>query len=659
MRPINFLTLLPLTLLIFGSSIVEAQQILLDKPTRAGQLTCFPELNNEKVYYYLPDKIRIGRHEDGTPIFSFLKYVENVRSGAGEDARREGDGGGIVHAVVELSVPKEMLDEAQQAIRKIRPDAVLQGPVVYKGGTIALITALNDGSGNLVKKVVGLGKAPILDNQKAAVSILLTKQGAKILWESFKTPTPALDVSFEMEYSGFRSPIGATIEANFDQVYEHSNFRAAAAVRGPILLSGEINQTFEDLQKSGAIKVTQYGSDPNIEKAVDIAYTKLTNMMFDPAGGTGTPSLGQLGSSVGAGQPSLLDRVNTNLTTARQEAQQRNDSRRSQALAELNTAASSTTPGTTPSPVTTTPAEPGNDVATHPSEGISSVSNDRMAQIEDIYNRRMNLLNQGQESLPSISVAFSYEMKKVRQRGMFRIDLNKYNVDNVVTRFDYNLGGVNSCKECFREVNLDDPLYVQREVVAYLDGANSIDFDKFINTVTVTMRKTHENKETTLDEVRIDRKNFNAEGNNFKLLYGWKGDNNRRKWFDYEYKTDWFFFGGYEISTPWAKTSTGTIPLSAPFIKRDIFLDADPDLVKEKNVRSIEVKIYSKVGELVSTKEHRLNIRQGQYSGLVDILQTKDTFDFEYEILWYLNDGSTKNSGRKQTTGTTIFVDTL
>ena len=65
--------------------------------------------------------------------------------------------------------------------------------------------------------MVGLGNAPLLDGEKAAVSMQLTKLGAKILWESFQTPTPDISFSFEMDVTGFRSPQRAVIEANFDR----------------------------------------------------------------------------------------------------------------------------------------------------------------------------------------------------------------------------------------------------------------------------------------------------------------------------------------------------------------------------------------------------------------------------------------------------------
>ena len=44
-----------------------AQQILIDKPVRAGELVCFPDLNNPMSYYYVNDKPHLAVGEDGKP----------------------------------------------------------------------------------------------------------------------------------------------------------------------------------------------------------------------------------------------------------------------------------------------------------------------------------------------------------------------------------------------------------------------------------------------------------------------------------------------------------------------------------------------------------------------------------------------------------------
>ncbi len=626
-----------------------AQQILLDKPVRAGEITVFPEVGNDNNFYYLPDKLRLATHSNGKPQLSFLRYVENT---TGPEATDEAEGGGIVHAVVELSVTPEQLAEARQQLRRIRPNGVIVGPIVYKSGTIALITSFNAENGELTKQVIGLGKAPVLDGGKAAVSIQLTKKGAKLLWASFKTPTPDLTFSFEMDMTGFRSPIKAKIEANFDQIYEHTNFQAAVAA--PIL-AAEIKTSFDDLIKSGAIKVTQVGSDEDMEKAIEAAYTKLTNMMFDPAAGTGTPNLSQL---TGQGtQPGLLDRATTMLNNARTEARTENDRRRSDARTALTESERRVSGGGSPSGPSVHPT-PDTTGAFHPSEGVSSVSSDEARLLEEDYNRRNRLINQDQVAVPSFAIAASFEMRKVRQRGMFTIDLNKFNADNLTVRFDENVGTVN-CDDCFREINLDDPLYKQRFITAFLDGANAIDFVNYINGVTITMRKKHAQGDITTKEIRIDKTNFNQEANNFKMVYGWKNDNDRSKWLDYEYKTEWFFFGGHTVTSDWQQSDAADVKLSAPFVRRIIDVEADPTLISAANVRAIDVKLYSKLGEGQQVKEMRMNARANQLSGQVEIIQPKDVTDYEYEVIWHLTDGSTRKSGRRVANTKSLFVDNI
>ena len=82
-----------------GAMPAGAQQILLDKSVKAGELTLFPELGNESVFYYVPDKARLATDANGTPQFSFLRYVNNVRSGADQPQSRVTSGSGVVPAV--------------------------------------------------------------------------------------------------------------------------------------------------------------------------------------------------------------------------------------------------------------------------------------------------------------------------------------------------------------------------------------------------------------------------------------------------------------------------------------------------------------------------------------------------------------------------------
>ena len=617
---------------IFGSA--QGQDIVLDRPVKAGELTLFPSMEDPKSFYYLTDKPKIATGSNGKPQFSFLRYVSNAESGS------DGDGGGIVTALVVLEVSEEQRNRAEQELQQIVSGGKLVGPVVYRDGRIALISSVAQPNGEFAKQVIGLGKAPILDGHKAAISVELTKRGAQLLHASFQTPTPDMSFSFEMVVSGYRMPKKAIIEANFDMIYEHKAFRAAVAA--PII-QAEVNMAFDDLVQSGAIKVINKGADEQMEKLIEDAYNKLTRMMFEPSGGTGTPNLGQLAATAG-GQPSMLDRASTLLNASRTEARAdnaaaREEARRAGERGESDGSPSGATDSTRsggagPRPyfLQTSSREPSAHAAGRASEPAA------------------------ERSVPQIAIAASFEMKKVRQRGMYRIDLEKWSTDNMNLRFDENFGAI-KCAECFIDVNLDDPLYKQRELIASLDGMNAKDFGEFINFVNVTMVKEHQSGDVTTEEVKIDRHNFNETGNKFNLIYGFKGDSDRSKWASYKFKTVWNFFGGATIESGWQDSDIQVIPLSPPYVTREILVDSDPGKIVDNNVRAIEIKVFYMVGSNKLNKNLTLNTNQEQFTGKFDIITPREGTDYDYEITWYFKDGTMKSSGLKKGTSTLLFAD--
>jgi hypothetical protein len=403
-------------------------------------------------------------------------------------------------------------------------------------------------------------------------------------------------------------------------------------------------------------------------------------MMFSPLGGTGTPGLASLTDAVG-GQSSLLDRASTMLARNRQEAREENErirrenreaeDRRAAREAEARnarasgggssgagsssnaTAAASTNSGPhiplearnagvrpptqteDPGLATAVPAGRGGGSATAPREEVS---------------------------VPSFAIVASYEMKRVRQRGVFHIDLNKFTTDRLTLRFDENIGDLSRLKadaRHFREVNLDDPLFRQREIVVFLDGFNAHDFGQYINFVTVQMRKRHANGDVTDDEVRIDRNNFNRQGNNFKLLYGWKGDNDRRRWLDYEFRAVWSFFGGQTIEQPWQNATFAALNLAPPLQRRGIDLQADPTAIANAQVRSITVKVFYQLGGREQVKQVTLNPAKGQLSDRLEFLLPADKLDYSYEVTWRLSGNRAVSSGRRSASDAVLFVDEL
>jgi len=651
------------------------QHVVIDESVRAGALTCYPSIDNPLEYFYAINDVHLATDESGKPAFMFMRYVNNVRSGAGEAEAKEGTGGGLVHCVVQLGVSPEVIEDARRELARVKPGAKLIGPLTYNSGKFVLIAAAKDAEGKtLFDNVVGLGSAPILDGGKAAVSIPLTKQGAKILWESFRMAKPAIDFKFEMDVSGYNAPHRAVIEANFDQIYEHKAFAVGVASK---YLAAEIKGAFDDLQKSGAIKLTQIGGDEKMETLITTAYNKLTEMMFAPAGGTGTPDLASLTGS--GSQPSMLDRATQYLRQNQQDAraeneriraenrQIREENRRNEDRDRARTAAApAAATGTSGATATTADAgAPGDSSAADRPRGYRP----RPPSLEPTYAdqarptdapRTAPIAERKEEDVPAFAVLASFEMKSVRQRGNFKIDLNKYTAATRTYPFTSSISGLTSYLNdplYFKEVNMDDPLYKQRELVVMVDGANATDFGTYINFATVQMRKKHQSGEESQDEVRIDRKNFNSEGNAFKLLYGWKGDNDRRRWMDYEYQTTWSFFGGKELQEPWKPTNSGAINVVPPFQKRAVDVDADPDAMTKAGVRIATVKLYYKLGDTEKVKVATLNALKGKLSERIDFIMPPDQPGYEYEVEYQLKGSKTVSTGRKTATAATLILE--
>jgi hypothetical protein len=574
-----------------GAVPLRAQHILLE-PVRAGNLTLFRDLSDERVYYYTADRPKLATDARNQPQFSFLRWVENVRSTPGQPAVPDARGGGLVHALVALSVAAEDIQRAQADLQRSSPGARIRGPVLFDSGQVALVTSAVGSDGNPTARVVGLGAAPILDGQKAAVSLRLDKEAARVLWESFRTAAPDISFQFAMKLTGFRPPVRAKLVANFDEIYVHKAFTAGFAHK---YLQAEIDAAFDDLRRTGAIRLTQVGADADLQTLIQEAYSHIKQVMFDAAKDTLTPTLS--GAS-GGQEPGAL--------------------------------------------ATAT----GGDQAVL---GRASQVASRMLQgdAEEVGEKKKKA---------SLAFAAVFEMKRKRHQGTLTFDFEKHLETTRDFGFAENIGDLRQYRDLFHEFNLDDPLYRQREIVVALDGLNARDFGEYVNFVTVRMRKRHASGEETHDEVHIDRANFSQEGNSFKLLYGWKGDADRSRWAEYEYQTLWNFFGGKVVEVPMQRTTAGAIGLAPPYRRRTIDLLSDPAELAKSEVRSLTVTVFYDLAGAPQVKQVTLDVSKPS-SSRIEFMSLPETVDYEYEVGWRLKGGRLVSSGRRKGSGSILHVD--
>jgi len=710
-------------LILVVHSTFTAQNIFIDKPVTAGPLTVFPDMANQNQYYYLPNKLRLGIGSNGKPQFSFLRFVENERSEAGEASVREGKGGGIVHALVELYVSEDMIKEAQQELKRAtrNENAILTGPIIYKSGTMALVSSIANEKGGYAKMVIGLGPAPVLAGNKAAVSVLLTKEGAKILWETFKTPTPDLSFSFVMSVVGYRSPINAKIEVDFERVYSSealnvgfalntgggsgngngSNPTSTSAGNGNPANSEEVTKA-EAEQKTAEAELKIAGDalkekEKNFETA-KIAFVN-AKAAVNAEGVKATDQATLITAQANETKTKKeLDEAQVKVKLAETKVNQKKqlvaDAKTKSKPSAGPTAKAAETNNNNKSTAFVLDAQLKIAYEEMRQTGAIKVSGaagdaqlDKVLEIAynkltdmlfekvDNSNSQVNLgsitdaankMNAREAEKPkadgstSINLSVAYQLKTVRRTGKFTVDLNRSLSDQVDFRFDDNFGRP-ACDECFRQVNLDDPMFRQREIQVSLDGLNSDQFKKYINFATVSMKKIHGNEDITADEVRIGPAEFEKNANVYRLLYGWKDakDADKNKWLQYEYRTTWSLFGDYTIQDIWRPSEAFGLNIAPPVRPIKVDLEANADLLKAAEVRMVNVKFYYNYGG--GEKVQQVNIRadQATTAATAELLLPQNVYDYDYEITWRLTGNREVKSGRKKSNYTMLYVDEL
>ena len=570
--------------------------VLLDQIATVGSIKVCPSRQDPKKYYYLPNKVKLATDEiTGKPKFSFTKYVTNTKSESEDKDIKTGEGGGWVHFLMGLSVSKEEISNAETELQKIVSGAKIVGPVIYKEGTVELIT--KSAATNEKFKVLGRGPAPILDGNFIAVGFALNTDDATILWETLKSSTPDISLNFNMALAGLNSPIGAKMEVNWDVLKKHRLMNLEVKV--PIL-KAQISDMVRELRQSGSIKITTVGNSPLANQLINKVENKIMSICFS--------------------------QNSTNNLTASQ-----NDSLHPQGAINADSET--------------------------PTENLDSANTSQTSDetIESGEKKKKGI------SLSDFSMNATYQRTKFSNSGTFNYDLNSYEPTIINEVFGGNIGKIR-CNDCLTEVNTASNLYTQREIVAQLDGdaANNDNFGKYINNVTVKVRKKHGAGDITLDEVRIDRKNFNKTGNFFKMLYGWqKGDNDRRNWLNYDYQTSWNFFGGFTINEDWKPTNNQVISLIPPFNRSEINILAEKEPLLSANVRAVFVRIYYKMGETEYMKRAVINPKTEQITQIIEVLHAQNNLNYLYEMDWMLNDGSVIKSGRKVANNEILFADNL
>jgi hypothetical protein len=582
-RSIELLSLILAITIMCGVSTAHGQNISLDHPVKCGVLQCFPSADHEHQYYYLPANPHVALNESGKHEFSFTRYVKSDTQSNGDGGILKADGGGIVHFLVDYTVSDKQLDKALKVLKDIDQDASIRGPIIFEAGSFALVSSFaadEEKPNELTKQVVGVGRAPLIEGLKAAVSIHLTKMGAQILWQSFQMDTPDVSLLFEMTFSGLNDPADATITADWKKLQQQADVTLGAKVSYMGIGGGfDYSSFWQQANDTGAINIEYKGDPDKLQSIIDRTYAKLHHIMFEP---------------IRVEQPTSDDDDDL-LTTM---------------LAAATAARAA---------------------------GGSNYSAPWEVNITGGYRRR-----------------------KLTQTGNYTFNFRQRSKSSLTTAMAGNIGSLyrlyGDDPSVFRTINLTDEEFRIREISVALDARDEKEFSKYINHVTLTVQKEHGSGKQSTSEVVIKRSNF-ALGKPQRVNYSWDGELSIDSWMQYRYKADWSFVGGANHSSGWLDYDSAAISLTPPYQYREVEFTADPEILKDENVRLVSVRVkHDFFGRQVS---ETINLVPGR-----DELNATRIFavppgndKLEYTITWTLKDRRRINSGRLVSDQTIIFCD--
>jgi hypothetical protein len=544
----------------------EAQSIAIDRGVRIEGLWCFPLVTDSLQYLYLPDRSLLAVDDKKQPQFSFTRYVNTgdttTTTAIGSTISQAG-GGGVLHFLVTYDTDEKKVQRAAAALKELlnNNEVRLRGPIIFKEGRFALVSSIINNEGTKTQKVIlSMGAAPVLQGSKIALSFELDPQRSKLLLENFKMATPDVSIVFDLIFSGITDAYNAKLTIDWAEVMKHEKISGGVNV---YFVSADLEKIYTEMRQTTAIKLETIGEDDKMQRIVDGAYAKLTELMFKKV----EPE--QLPPGAGAGLGSLLGDLFSN-------------------------------------------------------GGSGAFSSGKTF---------------------GFGAHVGYKRKDIKTSGYSVLNFNSRNATDRHHYITFNIGDIykkyGDNTAYFKTISLEDPDFQKRDIAVGLDGDLLPEFDKLINNITVTLRKTHQNGNTTLKEARINKEVFNS-GKNPIMVYGAVGDVDRTAWLNYEYKAQYNFRGGKMFIADWVQQNTAMINLFVPYERRKIKLEADTDLLKSKNVRAITIKIdYDFFGEKRVTE---LTVKPDDdfTQKYFEITLPSSQFNYHYMIRWRMKDGTEK-----------------
>ncbi len=494
------------------------------------------DAENPLAFYYLPQYPRLARRENGEFELLLLRTI-------GADAASSG---GILHALVEFSLPDETLQAVAAKLGQDVPGAELRGalkllPLEQDGASSFTVVSATLQPGptapdRLEGSVITNGVAPLDVGSKAVVAARLTGEQAALMWATLTEPAVVSDVSVSVRayYEAKVKGYNAVISADARTVYNHQSMLSHQA-QG--FTRKDVRRITDELMQDQTIKIevfdrtagTSIKAD-DLAKITDIVTDKLIELIFDTK--TGWSRVPEREVAVAANQ-----------VQGRQE------------------------------------------------RGFFS----------KIFG--------GTEDTPYYTDD-QYVKKRIEDVRVNRISINlaKTTVIRVPFNSAGNLGGIYDAVPAVERgkyfkllAMAEDPLLQHQDVVLQIDGSVIDGFASVFNNVSVNLRQRRRGSLVSLPSVVFDADSV-KKGGGVKAVQLQRLGDATDSWRDYEYQVIWSLRGVQQpvrepaSPTQWKASHDPALTLSPPVAKRELALDAATSEFEGVGVRLCEVQVLGVIG---------------------------------------------------------------
>ncbi len=549
-------------------------------------------------YYYLPTNPRISRDADGTPKFSMVRFVTDKTKADG------GAEGAIIHFLFEYGLTKQQQMETAKLLKKKVKGAKLKGAVPLEvgaeGNSFNVVSATLTDKG-FTSTLVTTGKAPVMEGQQVAVAARLDAYGATLLAKSLEQPTTDISVVFDLKYVVKLPAYDVKVSINYDKFHE---------------IETEYSETREKKTRSKrywnpkwynplkiSTKKTTYITEEERSQALDFLQE------------TGVVSFDYVQHVPDADKEIVESGLHKIVLESFFDMQKRL-------------------------------GEPTEEELTDNSDS----DEDKSA---------------AEQRRKAAAKAKKYEYTVYQRKEITRKSSQTLNLKKVIARYEHHTmtGNVGTWYAKYKdnpklvtEVNLDDPFFQRKEMRFVIDNEAYDIFNEMVNYATVQVRVPRKGQRPFIDELTIDKKYLEQNGQTALLSYARMGDDQQI----YEYAVQWSLRGGhlYPKTPRWNKGELMAVTLSAPVRPITLEAEADLDELEEMGVARVSVELkYKRFGKtFIDSKGLSLSSSVGEPVVSKVLYQDIDKNSLEYRLIYHHKKlGKIKSKGWNPVEGDYIY----